>query len=170
MNIIQLLFSTSGRFGRTGYFLTYFGLLIVANMVKFAGLAAVLGYDAASTLLDDGQHLSHLTPVSIYTWGVTFLFLVPAVCISVRRWHDRNRPGWFAAAIPLVYALIMLLAFIPREDFDERGAGGLYVAILTLLVIMMFWQLIELGSLNGNKGDNKYGPPPKGIWGLAEKA
>ncbi len=157
MPILQLLFSTQGRVSRQGYWLVGVGLVIASSVAKFGGLVAIWGFDFAMVAVTEGTSMIHLTPVSAFLWVLTLLFLVPGILLSIKRWHDRNRPGWFAAAIPLQYVLAVVIAYVPAN------AAGLNVCILSANVALFAWQFIELGCLEGAKGPNKYGPSPKGI-------
>ena len=79
-----LLFSFDGRIGRRTWWLW--------------GAAAMIGLAIYLTVLLRVAGLSKEV-----TDGVVNLLLVwPALAISVKRWHDRDKPGWWA-----------LVAFVP---------------------------------------------------------
>jgi uncharacterized membrane protein YhaH (DUF805 family) len=60
---------------------------------------------------------------------VSVALIYPSVCVAIKRWHDRGKPGWW-----------VLIGLIP--------------------VIGWIWTLVECGFLEGDPGDNEYGPNP----------
>jgi len=61
---------------------------------------------------------------------VALALFIPSLAVTVRRFHDQDKSGWY-----------ILLGFIP------------YVGSLILLVFM---------CLDGTRGENRFGPDPKG--------
>lgn len=66
----------------------------------------------------------------------SFINIVPALAVSVRRFHDRELSGW-------VFFLLVLLSPIPFVGF----ATGVAIIVISLLP--------------GTVGPNKYGPDPR---------
>lgn len=64
--------------------------------------------------------------------------VVPHVAVTVRRFHDTDRSGW--------WALLYLVDWIP-------GVGW-WIGLITTLVLL--WFLIQ----KGDAGENRYGPNP----------
>lgn len=79
-----LLFSFDGRIGRRTWWLWGFGAMIGLGIY----LTVVLRVAGVSKEIADGV--------------VNGLLVWPALAISVKRWHDRDKPGWWA-----------LVAFVP---------------------------------------------------------
>jgi uncharacterized membrane protein YhaH (DUF805 family) len=48
------------------------------------------------------------------------------------------------------------------KRFHDRGKSGWWVLILFIPVIGFFWAIIDLGILQGDPGDNRFGPPAVG--------
>jgi uncharacterized membrane protein YhaH (DUF805 family) len=83
--------------------------------------------------------------------------LVAAVCISIRRLHDRNRPSWWVAPVmfgPFVLAGVAQLF----GDSQEIGptCGRLFFMLASLG--MWAWGWVEIGFRRGTKGPNRFGP------------
>lgn len=77
--------------------------------------------------------------VSIY--GVYLLAaLVPGIALTVRRFHDQNKSGWWFLALA-VPSLVPLLGIIPA------------IALLVFMIVP------------GTDGGNRYGPDPKDPYG-----
>jgi uncharacterized membrane protein YhaH (DUF805 family) len=88
-----LLFSFEGRIGRRSWWLWSAAILIgmalyLTAVLRIAGVAK----DTADLL-------------------VNLLLLWPALAISVKRWHDRDKPGWWAliAFVPVIGWIWMLI-------------------------------------------------------------
>ncbi len=89
-----MLLSTEGRISRQRFWLWGVGAML--------GLAILLhGLLAVARV-----RMAVAEPV------VNVLLLWPALAISIKRWHDRDRPGWWAllALVPVVGWLWLLLA------------------------------------------------------------
>lgn len=82
---------------------------------------------------------------------ITLLALYPAAAVMVKRGHDRNRPAWMTLSIlfgSFVAAVVASFAW---------PSGGLLIQIALVAYIV-----IDLLFLPSNKGENRFGPPPKG--------
>jgi uncharacterized membrane protein YhaH (DUF805 family) len=89
----QLLFSFDGRIGRRTWWLW--------------GVAALLGLAMYATVLLRVAGVSATTTDTV----VNLLLLWPALALSVKRWHDRGKSGWWVlvALVPFVGWLWMLV-------------------------------------------------------------
>jgi uncharacterized membrane protein YhaH (DUF805 family) len=82
----RMLFSLRGRIGRRSWWL--WGVLALIAFVIYATvLLRVLGFSARQTDV-----------------AVNLLVLWPAIAVSVKRWHDRDKSGWWVlvSLLPLV--------------------------------------------------------------------
>ncbi|MDH4289059.1 MAG: DUF805 domain-containing protein [Aquincola sp.] len=102
-SVRQLLFSFDGRIGRRTWWLW--------------GVAALLGLGLYATVLLRVAGLSAATTETT----VNVLLLWPALALSVKRWHDRDKSGWWVlvALIPFIGWLWMLI-----ENGVRRGTVG----------------------------------------------
>lgn len=96
----DFLFTWQGRINRQRYwafFLAYVGIAIVA------------------TILDAILNSSLLSIV------VTIAMIYPSICVSIKRWHDRDKSGWWIL-INLVPVIGVLWALI--ENGFLAGTAG----------------------------------------------
>jgi uncharacterized membrane protein YhaH (DUF805 family) len=98
-----LLFSFEGRIGRRTWWLCSAAVLI-GLAIYLTAVLRIAGVTRDTTeLLVNG------------------LLLWPALAISVKRWHDRDKPGWWAliAFVPVIGWLWLLI-----ENGMLRGSAG----------------------------------------------
>ena len=81
----DFLLTYEGRFSRSQYW---------AYVLVYVGVAIVLG------LISD-------TLLAIYSLAA----LYPSICVSIKRWHDRDKSGWWVliGLIPLIGAIWSLI-------------------------------------------------------------
>ena len=79
-----------------------------------------------------------------YCLVMTFCFYLPSL---VRRFHDFGRSGWWSVLCILVQNILRNIPFI-------REVSWLFELGVYLLVPVL---------MSGSKGENAYGPPPKGV-------
>ena len=83
---------------------------------------------------------------SLFFWyclGVTLCFYIPSL---VRRLHDFGRSGWWVVLYCVVQNILRNISFVREGSWLFELAG-------ILLPVLM----------PGSKGENAYGPPPKGV-------
>ncbi len=102
----QILFSFSGRVGRKTYWLTWLGM--IALMMVLGGLLTLVGV-SEDTL-----------NAAIFIVYLPFIWV--SLAVQVKRWHDRNKSGWwvFIAIIPIIGPLWALI-----ENGFLAGDAGL---------------------------------------------
>ena len=111
--------------------------------------------------------------------GLISLALIwPNLAISVKRLHDMGKTGWLVAipwASSIVFFMVGLVMVgmaavangMTDYDFDEDPAAilaligpGMIAFLLSAVVPLIF--LLWIGLVEGQKGDNRFGPNPKG--------
>lgn len=80
---------------------------------------------------------------------LTFLLQWSLLVVTIKRWHDRNRSGWWTLA-----GLLPLLILLPI--YGQTTEGQLWVMLL-VAVPLWVWIIVELGFLPGTDGPNRYG-------------
>lgn len=136
MTITHWLFSFHGRLTRRDFWI-WMGIWAI-------GLAVVF------TLAGGG-----LIPYAL-AGVVIFASLIPAAAVTVKRLHDRNKPGWWVLLIVPAWLL-----FAGNWDvFGGLWQWGLGRFIPTLITVMLF---IDLGIFAGTQGDNRFGQPALGV-------
>lgn len=74
----------------------------------------------------------------------------PGICVGVRRFHDIGMSGWWFAA---AFGALVVAGALAATPLAMLGA----VAMLAIVGALLFFLVKE-----GQPGDNKYGPNPKG--------
>lgn len=111
----KVLFSYQGRIKRRTFWLASLAMVgIFFLIVSVLALFQVIGLLPA--------------PLIVVCMLVLYAFcFVSQYAIAAKRWHDRNRSGWWS--------------------------------LISLIPLVNFWMLIELGFLKGTDEPNRFGPP-----------
>lgn len=109
MAIIRFLFSKNGRISRFDYWAFFISLFILSAIIANSISEARYGYDE----------------IAYNLWMVTAIIYYPValwsmVMIIIKRWHDRERPGWYA-----ILSFIPIVAIWPFFELGfNRGTVG----------------------------------------------
>ncbi len=96
---MKQLYSFEGRIGRKAFWLGTLGIIaaVVVAQILMVALAAVS--ETAGMI------------GAVVAMVICLALLIPSIALSVKRWHDLDKSGWFALLgfVPLVnlYALVM---------------------------------------------------------------
>ena len=152
MNWGYVFTSFEGRINRQPYWLAIVVIIVVTFILFFIG-GFLLGAGAGSQLT--------MQIVSLVLFGY------PATALMVKRLHDRNRPGSFAAVIwaPTILILLGQITGISGDMTDVYGTAVFVPNTIgwvfyVLWLVVGIWALIELGFLRGTEGQNRFGPDP----------
>jgi uncharacterized membrane protein YhaH (DUF805 family) len=111
-NLSSILFSFKGRVNRT-----VFWTFEIVWIIVFVILNA-LTHPAASADGTPGGGLSLITGLFV------LLTFWPLLAVQVKRWHDRNKSGWwfFIGLVPLIGGFWVLIecGFLPGVDEGNR--------------------------------------------------
>jgi len=145
-----VLFSFQGRTRRSHFWI---GWLICLGVGVVAGWIPILG-------------------------GLISLALIwPNLAITVKRLHDMGQTGWLAA-IPFVVTIggiigiistVGLSYFMNIEGLQNEDPAAIMAVVGPALGIGLLMFLVGLGFLlwvglsDGQRGDNRFGPNPKGL-------
>lgn len=111
----KLLFSAEGRIGRgafwKGILVSVFGAMIVAAVLNFA-LARIIPNEAGP---DGGFSVTgaNAVPFLVLNLAATIFAVWSSICLGVKRYHDRNKPG--------VWVLLSIVPFANIWYFIETG-------------------------------------------------
>jgi uncharacterized membrane protein YhaH (DUF805 family) len=154
MTFLSYFFSFNGRITRTQWWIGFAVLFVIGLAMNiYAGIAAAkLEVPEGLTQADAIKLLTALAPVLGVLVVALLLMLAMSLSFNVRRYHDRDKSGWWALLqfVPLTFAFIGLV----YESLPLLFAAGLTGFIIPI------WQLIELGCLAGTGGTNGFGPDP----------
>jgi len=124
----------SGRAGRSEFWLFQLLNLLV---VGFAGFLILVGGGASYAQDGGAGGMFFFGAVILGFW--VLVATVPALAVSVRRFHDHNVSGWW-------YIGLQLFSLLP------------YIGLLASLG--MLWAFVR----GGTWGPNNYGPDPVNPW------
>ncbi len=156
MNIFKLFLSPVGRIGRGALwlgFLTTFTFNLVISETLSQNFLHVSTFDDNFQTKVAGNLLYVL---SFFFMSVILGYL--EFCILIKRLHDRGRGGvwmlpWF---IFVISSLVVTLL-----DYLSLGNDYFFGASSAFSLIVLAWIIVDLGILQGQKGDNRFGPDPR---------
>ena len=103
----NLLFSFQGRVNRAKFWLVHIGIVVVEAVAL-----ALLGGGAAIMSADYDQVIVFFSGRGGAIWGILgLLFFWISLAVAVKRWHDRNKTGWWVliVLVPVVGPLWYLI-------------------------------------------------------------
>ncbi|WP_218044804.1 DUF805 domain-containing protein [Kiloniella majae] len=102
------LLSSKGRISRSDYWLKYFLPYFVINIVL-----SVLDFVLGTISLETG--------LGLFSGVFALLAIIPSILILIKRWHDRDKSGWWTLIIfvPIIGAFWVLI-----ECGFLRGTAG----------------------------------------------
>jgi uncharacterized membrane protein YhaH (DUF805 family) len=150
MDMGHLYMSFDGRINRAKYWLGAIVLGVISVVVTFGSI-----YAAGGSVLEQDSRTRMITLI------VLLVFLYPWAALMVKRLHDRNRPGYFAALmlVPLVLSGVTDVIGLTGNPFNQNALDYVFLAIIMVVAI---WFFVELGCLRGTVGPNEHGPDPLG--------
>lgn len=153
MNYKYLFTSFDGRIGRREYWLGLL-LLIIASFVLIGVLGLTLGF---------------FLPIAVVSFVGSLIIFYPAIALSMKRLHDRDKAAkpwayiFFGPGMVMQLMRIFGIGFITVEFGGEMvvmPANGLVGLMSIAAGLISLWAIIELGFLKGTNGENKFGPDP----------
>ncbi|MEN5146312.1 DUF805 domain-containing protein [Brevundimonas diminuta] len=163
-----------------------------AAAAAIGGSTVVNGYDFKTALLSFNGRLRRqhfwiswliLLGASVVTGWIPFLGVLlsialiwPNVAITVKRLHDMGKSGWFAVIpwVGVIVGTIMIFGAVgtavlanPQAFENEDPAAvlamlGSMMGGIAVMGLVGLAFLLWVGIVDSQKGDNKYGPNPKG--------
>ncbi len=112
INWQNLLFEFRGRINRAKYWV---GIIVLAAFEAVLVTVVVLADSGAFTY---------------FAWMVGVILIWPALAISVKRWHDRGKSGWWVliALVPVIGSLWVLIecGFLAGDEgYNDYGPDPL---------------------------------------------
>jgi uncharacterized membrane protein YhaH (DUF805 family) len=147
MGLFDYLFGLTGRATRLHWWIgqvVSIGLSIAAGVWAGLRIEPFLRFDLAQLSREQTiDILRNLGPALALVWIAAFI----ALSVTVRRFHDRDKSGWWVIAPALPLAILLAAGIEPWA----LAAAGLLTTVISI------WQLVELGCLAGSPGWNDYG-------------
>ena len=153
--MIRLFFSLQGRTGRLGFWFGFACLAILGTLLAVPAMPSIFSDNPLRDILTNTRQLG------LYGLGISLVLFYPAIAITTKRLHDRNKSGWYTALLWLP-----LLVQFGTPYVEELGSLERVYHLSTWLALEMLavglWFFIELGFYPGTAGANAYGPEPGG--------
>jgi len=156
MNWSHVFFSFKGRIPRYAYWL---GLLALVGVFILAFIALINFYQYLSPEKDS---ISFVLSAPAVIFIIIYIAMTYCnISILVKRFHDRNKSGWwilFFVAVGASPVIVWLFGF--GGSLSEPNA---LIQVLNLVsTLVWLWFFIELGFFKGTRGPNRFGPDPLG--------
>ena len=157
MSLVSLLFGFTGRINRLQYWLGSFGVGIGAVMLIFL-LALITG---ATLPMDKNAGLQGAVALLVIIGLVSIVSSWAGLALQVKRFHDRNQPGWLCLlpVLPMMGLMSSAVGGALGGQTAGQFAASIQPYVLVLWAINLFF-FVNLGCLAGTDGPNKYGDPP----------
>jgi uncharacterized membrane protein YhaH (DUF805 family) len=158
MSIAGTLFSFSGRSGRGGFWLTVLASILFSLAAMFISLAvfgpmmtpAVEAAGGATTGADTTSGADTTTAIAEEP---------PLPALPEINWTAML--AYLVLTIPAIWTY--LAGGVKRAH--DRGKSGWWMLLTLIPLVGFIWWLVDLGILEGEKGDNRFGPDPRGAVG-----
>jgi uncharacterized membrane protein YhaH (DUF805 family) len=157
MQLGYLYGSFQGRINRKPFWWATILLLVVVTAIAIGAFVTV-GPPLTPDLDPDDPRLKTFI---LAMQAVSLVSLYPGLALTVKRLHDRDQPGYFAAFLyaPLIVKTVTDIVGITG---DPEGSGPLDFALNGIIFVVSIWFLVILGFLRGTPGPNRHGPDPLG--------
>jgi uncharacterized membrane protein YhaH (DUF805 family) len=134
--------SFEGRINRAKFWAGIVVLIVINLIINF-----VVTY----VFSDGSGGFSTIAIIILVVVGLVLLYF--SLALYAKRWHDREKSGWWSLAPFAIGIVGGLLVFASPSLMWVSWVASLIAAI---------WILVELGILPGTAGPNRYGPDPLG--------
>ena len=109
----QKLFSSKGRINRLNYLLYNIALQIVASITQFIFITALAFIAEDSAII--GVILFILTSVLVIAC------IYSGICLTIKRWHDLNKSGWYTLLCLLIIPAIYIIFAKGTDGPNQYG-------------------------------------------------
>ena len=151
---MDFYFSAKGRICRKDFWLKYV-LVMLGVYVVFALVIGGLGAVLAQSGSVEAVGLLGLVALPIY---IAMIWVY--VCVSAKRFHDRNMSGWWALWFILISLAPSAIQFGAMAAMGPEASAPIVILAGLLALVIAIAQIVILGFLPGTKGPNQYGPDP----------
>jgi len=135
----RLFFGFGGRIDRTTLWTVFGSILLAWIAVAVVDMTLLSGWASIAV------------PYIAFVM-IAYCYLMAAA----KRFHDRNRSGWWVLAVYAPPALV--IAGIDRLGWSPTTPWA--AIVLDVLLVPAIWAFVELFCLRGTVGPNDYGPDP----------
>jgi uncharacterized membrane protein YhaH (DUF805 family) len=127
---LQTFTSLEGRIPRKGFWLGLLVLMIITWILEFIlfavfGVSMMSGMDPNATPEAAAAAASEAMGKMALPLGILMLLVLwPSICLYAKRWHDRDKSGWWSLImfVPIIGGIWMLveLGFLRGTDGPNR--------------------------------------------------
>lgn len=138
---MSLLFSFAGRIGRGKFWLSVLFQFLL-GLVAIGLMYALVPWDQIGLIGPDGQPVVNelgQPQVDLTNPGLMPVWIISGLWILLSTWWS------LAGAV---------------KRFHDRGKSGWWVLIILVPIVGGIWWLVDLGILEGEEGENRWGPNP----------
>lgn len=151
-DITYLFTSFEGRISRRTFWIAS-SIMLTAEFALTVALGQTAGLGWRDFAFGDRQALwINLVVISFFFW--------PSLALCVKRLHDRDFPGWWAALLHVLFFIFYVGQAVSRPL--TRDPTKIFISLVpaVLLFLVGAWLLIELAFVAGTRGPNQFGPAP----------
>lgn len=132
--------------------------MLAGQMLLTAALARAMGLGWRDFVFADRRaSWVNLVVIAFFFW--------PSLALCIKRLHDRDLPGWWAALLHV----LMLNFYVEQAAIRPilRDNTSFILSLLPVLLLFLFgaWLVVEMAMLRGTPGDNRFGRPPADVAG-----
>jgi uncharacterized membrane protein YhaH (DUF805 family) len=127
---LQTFTSLEGRIPRKGFWLGFLVLMIVTWILEFIlfaifGTSMMANIDPNATPEAQAEAAKAMMGNMMLPLGILMLLILwPSICLYAKRWHDRDKSGWWSLIgfIPIIGGIWMLveLGFLRGTEGPNR--------------------------------------------------
>ncbi len=149
--ITYLYSAFDGRISR-GEFWWGTSLLLAAQIALTAAIARTVGLGWRDFVHSDRRALwVNLVVIAFFFW--------PSLALCIKRLHDRDLPGWWAALLHVLLFIFYVDQAATRPLMRDNAAVLVSLLPVAMLFLVGSWLIVELAFLNGTSGANRFGLP-----------
>ncbi len=171
MTLRDKIFGFDGRLRRQDYWLISISLGMTVFVLTELAILMIFGQTQSLFGGGFGAYLERVNnSQALFVQNlVGFVTLWPALAMSAKRAHDRDKSARLIISLMLgtfvaSYAPAWLWMTYPVEMASPPGVAGNLVFSVVSLVISIYI-FVVVGCLDGTPGPNRFGRSPKGIGG-----
>lgn len=153
---LGFLFSNfEGRLSR-GVFWWSVSLMMAAQVALTAAIARTIGLGWRDFAFAERRALwVNLVVIAFFFW--------PSLALCIKRLHDRDLPGWWAALLHVLMFIVYIEQVAARPMMRDQATIMISLIPIAMLFLVGSWLVIELAFLSGTPGPNRFGPAPSDI-------